>query len=276
MPRDLRNLRDSYSDNDGEQAVAIAGGRALAHDSSADADLLAVRCRNVVKQFGKDDTAVYALRGVNFDVWLGEMTLLVGPSGCGKTTLLSVIAGILDATEGEVRVLGAELNELSNNQKVAFRGKNIGFVFQQYNLLPALTAAENVAVPLIIGGMPRRAAVDLAAHQLERVGLSDRIYSLPEELSGGQQQRVAIARALSHEPRLLVCDEPTAALDSDNGHKIMELMREVAVQPDRSVIVVTHDSRVFNFGDRIARMDDGHIVGVEINTPHSMAAAIHT
>jgi putative ABC transport system ATP-binding protein len=138
-------------------------------------------------------------------------------------------------------------------------------VFQQYNLLPALTAAENVAVPLIIAGMPRRAAVKLAAERLDQVGLGDRIYSLPEELSGGQQQRVAIARALSHEPRLLVCDEPTAALDSENGHRIMELMRSVAVQPDRSVIVVTHDSRVFDFGDRIAHMDDGHIVKVETN-----------
>jgi putative ABC transport system ATP-binding protein len=243
----------------------FTGHRTLAHDSHADADLLAVRCRKVVKQFGKGETAVYALRGVNFDVWLGEMTLLVGPSGCGKTTLLSVIAGILDPTSGEVRVLGTDVTELSNNQKVAFRGQNIGFVFQQYNLLPALTAAENVAVPLIIGGMHRRAAVQMAEERLDEVGLADRMHALPEELSGGQQQRVAIARALSHEPRLLVCDEPTAALDSDNGQRIMELLRKVAVQPDRSVIIVTHDNRVFRFGDRIAYMDDGHIVSVEAN-----------
>jgi putative ABC transport system ATP-binding protein len=242
--------------------------RASTHDSQVDVDLLAVRCRNVIKQFGKGDTAVYALRGVNFDVWLGEMTLLVGPSGCGKTTLLSVIAGILDPTEGEVRVLGTDVAALSNNQKVAFRGHNIGFVFQQYNLLPALTAAENVAVPLIIGGMSRRNAVAVAEERLEEVGLAERIHALPEELSGGQQQRVAIARALSHEPRLLVCDEPTAALDSDNGHRIMELLRRVAVQPDRSVIVVTHDNRVFGFGDRVAHMDDGHITHVEANSPN--------
>jgi putative ABC transport system ATP-binding protein len=253
----LSNLKQ----NDGR----FAGRRAQAHDSHADGDLLAVRCRKVVKQFGKGDTAVFALRGVNFDVWLGEMTLLVGPSGCGKTTLLSVIAGILDPTSGEVRVLGTDVTELSNNQKVAFRGHNIGFVFQQYNLLPALTAAENVAVPLIIGGLHRRAAVQMAEEQLDRVGLADRMHALPEELSGGQQQRVAIARALSHEPRLLVCDEPTAALDSDNGQRIMELLRKVAVQPDRSVVVVTHDNRVFHFGDRIAHMDDGHIVGVKAN-----------
>jgi putative ABC transport system ATP-binding protein len=244
-----------------------AGRHVSTHDSQADVDLLAVRCRNVVKQFGKGDTAVYALRGVNFDVWLGEMTLLVGPSGCGKTTLLSVIAGILDPTDGEVRVLGVDVANLSNNQKVTFRGQNIGFVFQQYNLLPALTAAENVAVPLIIGGMHRRAAVAMAEERLDEVGLAERRYALPEELSGGQQQRVAIARALSHEPRLLVCDEPTAALDSDNGQRIMELLRKVAVQPDRSVIVVTHDNRVFHFGDRVAHMDDGHITHVEANSP---------
>src|SRR4051794_34346558 len=143
--------------NNLSQSNRQSGRRVLTHDSHADADLLAVRCRNVVKQFGKGDTAVYALRGVNFDVWLGEMTLLVGPSGCGKTTLLSVIAGILDPTSGDVQVLGTDMTQLSNNQKVNFRGHNIGFVFQQYNLLPALTAAENVAVPLIIGGMHRRA-----------------------------------------------------------------------------------------------------------------------
>ncbi len=243
----------------------LRGRRKLTHDSHADADWLAVRCRNVVKQFGKGDTAVFALRGVNFDVWLGEMTLLVGPSGCGKTTLLSVIAGILDPTSGDVRVLGTDVTALSNNQKVSFRGENIGFVFQQYNLLPALTAAENVAVPLIIGGMHRRAAIGVAEQRLEQVGLADRMYALPDELSGGQQQRVAIARALSHEPKLVVCDEPTAALDSESGQRIMELLRQVAVQPDCAVIVVTHDNRVFHFGDRIAHMDDGHIVDVEAN-----------
>lgn len=245
--------------------------RAVTHDSHADDSLLAVRCRGVTKEFGAGETSVMALRGVNFDVWLGEMTLLVGPSGCGKTTLLSVIAGILDPTDGEVRVLGTEVTDLSNSRKVAFRGENIGFVFQQYNLLPALTAAENAAVPLIIAGMPRRQAVVIAAERLAQMGMADRIHALPTELSGGQQQRVAIARALAHEPRLLVCDEPTAALDSENGHLVMELLRSVALQPDRAVIVVTHDNRVFNFGDRIAHMDDGHIVNVEINSPASMA-----
>src|SRR5215475_13401876 len=139
----------SMIDNLRQSDPSVGSRRVLTHDSRTDVNLLAVRCRNVVKQFGKGDTTVVALRGVNFDVALGEMTLLVGPSGCGKTTLLSVIAGILNPTSGEVRVLGTNVAALSNNQKVAFRGQNIGFVFQQYNLLPALTAAENVAVPLI-------------------------------------------------------------------------------------------------------------------------------
>jgi putative ABC transport system ATP-binding protein len=146
---------------------------------------------------------------------------------------------------------------------VQFRGRNIGFVFQQFNLLPALTAAENVAVPLIIAGRPRREAVARANEVLTAVGLADKLEALPDQLSGGQQQRVAIGRALVHEPKLLVCDEPTAALDAHSGHNVMELLRKVAVQPGRAVIVVTHDVRVFDFGDRIVHMNDGHIDSVE-------------
>jgi putative ABC transport system ATP-binding protein len=146
---------------------------------------------------------------------------------------------------------------------VRFRGQFIGFVFQQYNLLPALTAAENAAVPLIIAGQKRSAAVAKASAILEAVGMADKINVLPAQLSGGQQQRVAIARALVHEPKLLVCDEPTAALDAHSGQVVMQLLRRVAVQPGRAVIVVTHDSRVFGFGDRIVHMNDGIIDNVE-------------
>jgi putative ABC transport system ATP-binding protein len=225
----------------------------------------AVLCRQVTKEFGDGDSKVQALRGVNLEVYAGQMTLLVGPSGCGKTTLISIIAGLLDPTDGDVAVLGTDLRALGGRRLVQFRGAHIGFVFQQYNLLPALTAAENAAVPLLIAGVRRREAVDRAAAVLEEVGLGDRIASLPSQLSGGQQQRVAIARALVHEPKLLVCDEPTAALDAHSGHTVMELLRQVAVQPGRAVIVVTHDSRVFGFGDRIARMNDGEIERVENN-----------
>ncbi|MBI1917133.1 MAG: ABC transporter ATP-binding protein [Planctomycetes bacterium] len=224
----------------------------------------AVECRGVTKDFGQGEAKVQALRGVDLEVPDGEMTLLVGPSGCGKTTLISIIAGLLDPTAGEVSVLGAEYRRMSGRAKVAFRAANIGFVFQQYNLLPALSAAENAAVPLLIAGVPRREAVRRAAALLDELGLVGRGGSLPSQLSGGQQQRVAIARALVHEPRLLVCDEPTAALDAHSGRNIMELLRRIAVQPGRAVIVVTHDSRVFDFGDRIVHLSDGRVEDVEV------------
>jgi putative ABC transport system ATP-binding protein len=223
---------------------------------------LAVRIRGVTKNFGAGERRVTALRGIDWDVWTGELTMIVGPSGCGKTTLLSVIAGILDCDLGSVELFGRDVMPMTDGQKTRFRAANIGFIFQQYNLLPALTAAENAAIPLVIAGWSRARAVEKAAQVLERLGMSDKVESLPAQLSGGQMQRVAIARALVHEPRLLVCDEPTAALDHETGLAVMELLREAAVRPDRAVIVVTHDNRVFHFGDRIARMDDGRIVEI--------------
>jgi putative ABC transport system ATP-binding protein len=224
---------------------------------------LAVVCRGVTKEFGDGDSKVMALRGVDLEVYPGQLTLLVGPSGCGKTTLISIIAGLLDVTDGAISVLGEDLRRLKGRRLVHWRGAKIGFVFQQYNLLPALNAAENAAVPLVIAGQPRRQAVDRATEVLDAVNLGDRIRPSPSHLSGGQQQRVAIARALVHNPQLLVCDEPTAALDGHAGRNVLELLRKVAVQPDRAVIVVTHDSRVFEFGDRIVYMSDGHIDRVE-------------
>jgi putative ABC transport system ATP-binding protein len=224
---------------------------------------LAVVCESVTKDFGQGEARVQALRGVDLEVRPGEMTLLVGPSGCGKTTLISIIAGLLDVTDGEIAVLGEDLRQLRGRRLVRFRGDNIGFVFQQYNLLPALTAAENAAVPLLIAGVPRHEAVRKARQVLGAMDLEARANALPSQLSGGQQQRVAIARALVHEPRLLVCDEPTAALDANSGRNVMELLRRVAVEPDRAVIVVTHDSRVFDFGDRIVYMSDGRVERIE-------------
>lgn len=219
----------------------------------------AVVCRRLVKEYGRGDTRVAALRGVDLEIAYGEMTLLVGPSGCGKTTLISIVAGLLDPTAGDVSLLGHSLRELGGRSLVQFRAQNIGFIFQQYNLLPALTAAENVAVPLIIRGMSRPQAVARACTYLAAVGLEDKLRALPAQLSGGQQQRVAIARALVHSPRLLVCDEPTAALDAQSGRKVMELLRNVTVDSERAVIVVTHDNRVLDFGDRIVSMSDGRI-----------------
>jgi putative ABC transport system ATP-binding protein len=201
-----------------------------------------------------------ALRGVDLEVQDGQLTLLVGPSGCGKTTLISIIAGLLNPTQGSVALFGTDLAKLSNRRLVEFRAKNISFVFQQYNLLPALSAAENAAVPLIINGWSRTKAIDKAREMLATVGLGRRVDNFPSRLSGGEQQRVAIARALVNEPRLLVCDEPTSALDAKSGQTVMELIKQVAVQTGRAVIVVTHDSRVFEFGDRIVEMSDGRIV----------------
>ena len=217
------------------------------------------------KAFGTGDDAGKVLRGVNFEVPRGEMTFLVGPSGCGKTTLLSVIAGLLNPTQGELEVLGTPLAQLKGSAAVEFRRKNLGFVFQQFNLLPALTAAENAAVPLLAAGWKRRAAVEKAEAILADLGLAARSRAMPNQLSGGQQQRVAFARALIHEPQLIVCDEPPSALDAETGHHVMELLRTVAVRPGRAVLVVTHDSRIFPFADRIAHMNDGLVDKIELN-----------
>jgi putative ABC transport system ATP-binding protein len=224
---------------------------------------LAVRCQNVVKIYDTGGQKVTALNGINLDIVAGQLMMLVGPSGCGKTTLISVIAGILDQDEGLCELFGENLLTMRSKDKLNFRAKNIGFVFQAFNLLPSLNAAENVSVPLIINGMKRADAERKAITLLEQVGLGARWQSLPSQLSGGQQQRVAIARALVHNPRLIVCDEPTSALDHETGRNVMELLKAVAMEKDRTLVIVTHDARIFDFADRIAEMDDGHIVKVK-------------
>ncbi len=229
---------------------------------SAGAGEVAVHCRGVTKTYHAGGTDVTALRGIDLDVRTGELMMLVGPSGCGKTTLISVIAGILDQDAGDCRVFGQDFKAMGDKRRTAYRGHNIGFVFQAFNLLPTLTAAENVSVPMLLNGYSRRDAMDRAEEALRRVNLGERMRSMPKELSGGQQQRVAIARSLVHGPKLIVCDEPTSALDHDTGHRVMELMREVAVGPDRALVIVTHDARIFEFADRIAKMDDGRVVEV--------------
>src|SRR5438093_5822964 len=223
----------------------------------------AVQCRDLRKDFGEGATQVQVLRGVDFDARQGQLTFLVGPSGCGKTTLISVIAGLLNSSGGEVELFNQQVEKFSASERILFRRKNLGFVYQQYNLLPALTAAENAAVPLLAAGVRRREAVDRAKSVLLKLGMGNRLDTLPSKLSGGEQQRVALARALVHEPRLILCDEPTAALDHATGESVMELLAENAVHPDRAVIVVTHDTRVFHHADAIAHMDDGRIVKTE-------------
>jgi putative ABC transport system ATP-binding protein len=234
---------------------------------------VAVRMRGVTKGFGEGSARIQALTGVHLDAYLGEMLMLVGPSGCGKTTLLSLIAGLLDTDGGSISAFGQALDQMDGEQKVKFRRDNVGFVFQQFNLIPVLTATENVAVPLLIHDMPQKQAAMQAQEMLAMVGLSHRLKTLPAKLSGGEQQRVAIARALVAQPRLLICDEPTASLDGETGAKIMQTIRDVACIEKRCVIVVTHDNRIFKFGDRIAKMSDGKVLAVQRQSADALEEA---
>lgn len=239
-------------------ALNAANLRLGATSSPADA----VICTKICKDFGGGEASFRVLHDVDISFKAGELSMLVGPSGCGKTTLISIIAGILQATSGEVKLFDQPLRDLHGADLVRFRLKNIGFIFQQYNLLPSLTAAENAALALAAGGVPRKSATEIAAEMLARLGMAEQIHKFPSQLSGGQQQRVAIARALVHNPRLIVCDEPTAALDAASGHRVMELLSEIAIAPGRACVIVTHDNRIFNFADRVVEMVDGHISSV--------------
>ena len=229
------------------------------------ADAAAVRAIGVTKTYGKGDSRTVALKSTSFTTREGELHLVVGPSGCGKTTLLSVVAGTLEWDSGQIEVFGVTLNGLKAADITTFRRQNIGFIFQQFNLIPTLTTVENVSVPLLLGGMNRTAAEEKAAAMLKEVGLADKLAKRPGDLSGGQQQRVAIARALVHEPRLIICDEPTSALDSTTGHHIMELLAGAARTPGRCVLIVTHDNRTYGYADRITEMEDGQVRQVYAN-----------
>ena len=222
----------------------------------------AIEGRGIAKTYGTGDSAVTALRGVDLSARFGEMVALVGPSGCGKTTFISILAGLLSRDGGELRLAGVDPDALDNRARTLWRRGNVGFIFQQFNLVPQITVLENVAIPLLLRGERRGHALDRAAMLLDRVGLKGRERTRPGLLSGGQQQRVAIARSLVHEPRILVCDEPTSALDGATGQRVMELVREQGCRPDRLVVLVTHDERIFHFADRIVHMDDGRVTRV--------------
>jgi len=224
---------------------------------------LAIRCSGIAKTYGTGDTQVQALRGIDLDVLPGELMMLVGPSGCGKTTLISIIAGILDQTQGDCLLFVENLRDLDPEARTRYRGRHIGFVFQAFNLIPTLTVAENVAIPLLILGEGQDHALAQARRCLEEVGLGDKAGAFPGQISGGQQQRVAVARALVHDPKLIVCDEPTSALDHQTGHRVMEVLKGLAMDGKRSLVIVTHDARIFDFADRIAHMDDGRIQDLE-------------
>jgi putative ABC transport system ATP-binding protein len=219
----------------------------------------AISVRNVTKEFVEGPNRVQVLHGVDFDVDQGEVVLLMGPSGSGKTTLLSIMGCILRATSGSVQIAGREVASLSERELPAIRLQNIGFIFQGFNLFPTLTVGENVELALDLKGVRGSKAKEEANWLLEQVGLAAKRDSFPSDLSGGQKQRVAIARALSGSPGVVLADEPTAALDSQSGRNVMEMMRELAHKHGRGVVVVTHDSRVLEYGDRIVHMEDGRI-----------------
>lgn len=219
-----------------------------------------VSCRALAKHYGTGEARVSALRGVDLDVARGEAVVLMGPSGCGKTTLLSIIATLLDADAGAVVIAGTDVGTLGRNARVAVRATQLGFVFQSFNLLPALTARQNVSVPLLLAGAPRARAEHAAGEALDSVGLSDRREHLPRQLSGGQQQRVAIARAIIHKPAVLLCDEPTSALDHQTGQHVMGVLRDQVRALGVALLVVTHDPRIELFADRVVRMEDGLVI----------------
>ena len=221
---------------------------------------IVVDVRAIEKHFGDGPDRIHGLTQLNLQAYTGEILMLVGPSGCGKTTLLSAIAGTLRVESGEIEVFNQKLHRMSGGALTRFRASHIGFIFQQFNLIPTISVAENVGVPLLIQGASSGQALKRARAALEAVGLGARWKEHPNKLSGGEEQRVAIARALVHEPPLVICDEPTAALDARNGEIVLELFRNVARSPDRAVIIVTHDNRIFSYADRIARMDDGEIL----------------
>ena len=229
---------------------------------------VAIKANALVKWFGEGETKTTAVKSASFEANFGELLYIVGPSGSGKTTLLSMISGILKPNEGAVLVEGKNLWQMKSDDIADLRLHKIGFVFQDYHLFPRLTTVENVAIPLILKKMDWNEAIKVALEYLEIVGLKDRAQLQPVKLSGGEQQRVAIARAIAGHPDILIFDEPTASLDGDTGRKIVEFIKTKILNPQRCVIIVTHDSRIYEFADSIMKMEDGKIIGIEQNTLH--------
>ncbi len=218
---------------------------------------------DVHKSFRDGGETVNVLKGITMDVGANELIMIVGPSGCGKTTLISIIAGTLHYDQGSVDVLDHNLNSLTEEEITNFRGNNIGFLFQKFNLMSTLTCAENVSLPLLVNKVDHKTAHKKAIEALEQVGQADKAHRFPRELSGGQQQLVATARAIVHKPNIVICDEPTSALDHENGLRVMKIMQQLVAYPGRSIIVVTHDHRIFQFANRIVSIEDGTVHSVK-------------
>jgi len=249
-------------DADGWEAeVAVAGAGAVREEAVRVPLLTASK---IVKVFGSGAGEVKVLRGVDLDLMAGQLTLMMGPSGSGKTTLLSILGCIMSETAGELRIAGHTTKGMSAEQLADLRRSHVGFVFQSYNLFPTLTGLENVMLALDVRGKAdRKGAEKQARDALEAVGLAHRMGAFPSKMSGGEKQRVAIARALAGSPSVILADEPTAALDAENGQAVMALLAEVAKDTSRAVLAVTHDHRTLKYADRIVRIEDGRIVGEE-------------
>ena len=241
----------------------------------------AVTVREVTKIYEESAAATPALRGIDLDVYPGELVLLMGPSGSGKTTLLSIMGCILRASSGLLRIAGTDVSNLSEKELPRIRLENIGFVFQGFNLFPTLSAGENVELMLDLKGITGQKSTKRAEEVLEQVGLAEKYHSFPADLSGGQKQRVAIARALAGHPKIILADEPTAALDSRTGRGVMQMMQRLAHEDERAVVIVTHDVRMLEFADRVIRIEDGVIAnsampgamaGPDLQSTHSLVA----
>lgn len=219
----------------------------------------AISCRGIKKTYGTKEYLVEALKGIDLDIYMGQLTLLVGPSGSGKTTLLSIITSILTPDAGSVSLLGQEIATLPSEERAKFCQENLGIVFQSFFLIPTLTVAENVSLPLLIAGCSEEEAIEKAIETLKHVKIVEKAHVSPANLSKGQQQRVAIARAMVHDSKIIVCDEPTSALDQVAGQEVMSFLREGVLHDQRAVLVVTHDQRTFSYADRIVYMNDGQI-----------------
>jgi putative ABC transport system ATP-binding protein len=224
---------------------------------------VAIQAKDLTKWFGEGEAKTTALREVGLEAFFGEMVYIVGPSGSGKTTLLSVLSGILKPNSGNVLVEGTDIWKLNADALADFRLNKIGFVFQDFHLFPRLNTAENVAIPLILRKKDWNESIREAVSYLEIVGLKGRADLPPVKLSGGEQQRVAIARAMVSKPDILIMDEPTASLDGDTGNAILSFVHKNVLNPNRCIVVVTHDSRIYEFATRILQMEDGRLTGTE-------------
>ncbi len=227
---------------------------------------MAISAQHVTRVFGSGETRTVAVDDISLDIPMGQMLYIVGPSGSGKTTLLSMISGILRPSSGRVLVKGVDIWGLSDSDDARFRRHNIGFVFQDFQLFPRLTTAENVAIPLVLRGVAWGKAQEIAIHNLDIVGLKSRADMQPVKLSGGEQQRVAIARAIVTEPDILILDEPTASLDGDSGRNVVSFVKNHLLTPARAIVIVTHDARIYEFASSILHMEDGKLTSQEDNS----------